>query len=334
MISSSQTPATICVIGGAGYIGSVAVETLTAAGRPAIVYDNLSKGHRAAVPEGVPFVCGDHGDEALLKETLLKYNCSAVMHFSALSLVGESVEKPLLYYENNVVKGAALLRAVAAAGIRHFIFSSTAATYGEPVSIPIREDDPAIPTNPYGNTKLTFERMLRDVGGAVGLRSVSLRYFNAAGATERYGEDHNPETHLIPLILQVAAGRRPHIKVFGNDYPTPDGSCIRDYIHVADLAAAHILALEYLERGGESSVFNLGNGTGFSVFEVIEAARKATGCEIPAEITARRAGDPAVLVASSERIQKLLGWHPRYPRLDDIIASAWRWHSAHPQGYA
>lgn len=333
MSPSSQSRSSICVIGGAGYIGSVAVEALIAAGRRAVVYDNLSKGHRAAVPEEVPFIFGDHGDEAHLKETLEKYNCSAVMHFSASSLVGESMKNPLLYYENNVIKGLALLRASSAAGVRHFIFSSTAATYGEPVSIPIKEDDPAIPTNPYGNTKLAFERMLRDFGGMCGMQSVSLRYFNAAGATERCGEAHNPETHLIPLTLQVAAGRRSHITVFGKDYPTPDGSCIRDYIHVADLASAHIQALEYLENDGETSVFNLGNEKGFSVFEVIETARKVTGCDIPAEIAERRAGDPAILVASSERIKKVLGWQPQYPQLDDIIASAWRWHSAHPNGY-
>jgi len=323
----------ICVIGGAGYIGSVVVEALLAADRIVCVYDNLSLGHRNAVPDDAVFVQGDHGDETLLKETLQKYNCSAVMHFSALSLIGESVEKPLLYYENNVAKGVALLRAVLAAGVRHFIFSSTAAVYGEPISVPILEDASTFPTNPYGNTKLAFERLLADTAMVNNLRFVSLRYFNAAGATERCGEAHDPETHLIPLILQVAAGKREHIDVFGNDYPTSDGSCIRDYIHVEDLAAAHLLALKYLESGGVSDIFNLGNGQGFSVLDVIDVARRVTGREIAVQIVGRRIGDPAILVASSEKIQRVLGWQPQRPRLEDIIESAWRWHQSHPHGY-
>jgi UDP-glucose 4-epimerase len=296
------------------------------------------------VPEDAIFVQGDHGDETLLKETLQKYNCSAVMHFSALSLVGESVEKPLLYYENNVAKGVALLRAVLAAGVRYFIFSSTAAVYGEPIQVrlsspgcaifvPILEDASTIPTSPYGNTKLAFEWLLWDTAKVSNLRPISIRYFNAAGATERCGEAHNPETHLIPLVLQAAAGRRDAICVYGNDYPTPDGTCIRDYIHVQDLAEAHLLALKYLEGGGAPDVFNLGNGRGFSVLEVIDTARRVTGKEIPVKISARRAGDPAVLVASSEKIKKILGWQPRNPRLEDIISSAWQWHTAHPRGY-
>jgi UDP-glucose 4-epimerase len=345
----------VCVIGGAGYIGSVVVEALLTADRKVCVYDNLSLGHRSAVPEGAIFVQGDHGDETLLKETLQKYNCSSVMHFSALSLVGESVEKPLLYYENNVAKGVALLRAVLAAGVRYFIFSSTAAVYGEPVqvrlsspgcaiqvrlsrpgcaiSVPILEDAPTFPTNPYGNTKLAFERLLADTAMVNNLRFVSLRYFNAAGATERCGEDHNPETHLIPLVLQAAAGRRNAICVYGNDYPTPDGTCIRDYIHVQDLAEAHLLALKYLEGGGAPDVFNLGNGQGFSVLEVIEVARRVTGREIAVQVAGRRSGDPAILVASSEKIQKVLNWKPQHSHLEDIIESAWKWHQAHPQGY-
>jgi UDP-glucose 4-epimerase len=334
----------VCVIGGAGYIGSVVVEALLKAGRRVCVCDNLSLGHRSAVPEDAIFVQGDHGNETLLKETLQKYNCSAVMHFSALSLVGESVEKPLLYYENNVAKGVALLRAVLAAGVRYFIFSSTAAVYGEPIqvrlsspgcaiSVTILEDAFTFPTNPYGNTKLAFEWLLWDTAKVSNLRPISIRYFNAAGATERCGEDHNPETHLIPLVLQAAAGRRDAICVYGNDYPTPDGTCIRDYIHVQDLAEAHLLALKYLEGGGAPDVFNLGNGKGFSVLEVIDVARRVTGKEIPVKISARRAGDPAVLVASSEKIKKILGWQPRNPRLEDIIASAWQWHTAHPRGY-
>jgi len=323
----------ICILGGAGYIGSVTVERLLAAGHRVIVYDNLSTGHRRAVPPDVPFVQGDHGDAALLKDTLQRYGCEAMMHFSALSLVGESIQNPFLYYENNVVKGVALLQAALDAGVRHFIFSSTAAVYGEPASIPIREDAPLNPTNPYGNTKLAFERLLADVAQVSDLRFVSLRYFNAAGATEHCGEDHNPETHLIPLILQTAAGRRPAIQVFGNDYPTPDGTCIRDYIHVEDLADAHLLALEYLENGGETDIFNLGNGQGFSVLEVIEAARRVTGKQIPLKIAARRPGDPAILVASSEKIRQRLSWQPHHPRLDAIISSAWLWHTAHPEGY-
>jgi len=323
----------ICVIGGAGYIGSVVVEALLAADRIVCVYDNLSLGHRNAVPDDAVFVQGDHGDETLLKETLQKYNCSAVMHFSALSLIGESVEKPLLYYENNVAKGVALLRAVLAAGVRHFIFSSTAAVYGEPISVPILEDASTFPTNPYGNTKLAFERLLADTAMVNNLRFVSLRYFNAAGATERCGEAHDPETHLIPLILQVAAGKREHIDVFGNDYPTSDGSCIRDYIHVEDLAAAHLLALKYLESGGVSDIFNLGNGQGFSVLDVIDVARRVTGREIAVQIVGRRIGDPAILVASSEKIQRVLGWQPHHQHLEDIIQSAWMWHQSHPHGY-
>jgi UDP-glucose 4-epimerase len=323
----------VCVIGGAGYIGSVCVEKLVEAGRKVVVYDNLSKGHKSAIVEGATFVRGDHGDEKFLKETLLKFNCSAVMHFSALSLVGESVEKPLLYYENNVAKGVALLRAVIDADIKHFIFSSTAATYGETKSIPITEKFPTIPTNPYGNTKLAFEKLLRDSGKAYGLRSVILRYFNAAGATEKCGEDHSPESHLIPIILQVAAGKRNSIKIFGNDYPTPDGTCVRDYIHISDIARAHLLALKHLENGGKSDFFNMGNGSGFSVLQVIETVEKVTGKNIPREITPRRAGDPSTLIASSDKIREALGWHPEFPDLESIIESAWKWHESHPEGY-
>jgi len=323
----------ICVIGGAGYIGSVTTEKLHEAGREVVVYDNLSRGHRDAVCPDVPLVVGDHGDQALLGDTLKRYSCSAVMHFSALSLVGESVRKPLEYYENNVAKGGSLLRAALEAGVKHFIFSSTAAVYGRPRSIPIREDDPLLPTNPYGNTKLAFERLLRDVEGASGLRSVSLRYFNAAGATRERGEHHNPETHLIPILIQTALGKREMVQVFGNDYDTDDGTCVRDYIHVSDLAGAHILALEHLEGGGHSEIFNLGNGRGFSVLEVIETVRKVTGKDIPHRIADRRPGDPPVLVASSDRIRRVLGWSPQYPKLEDIVSTAWQWHQSHPEGY-
>jgi len=323
----------VCVIGGAGYIGSVTVEKLLHAGRDVVVYDNLSRGHRAAVMKNAHFVKGDHGDQETLKQTLLRFRCSAVMHFSALSLVGESVNNPLLYYENNVAKGISLLRAVKAANIQHFIFSSTAAVYGEPSRIPIKEQDPVNPNNPYGNTKLAFERLLWDVAKTGDFRCVALRYFNAAGASSVCGEDHDPETHLIPLTLKVASGKSDEISVFGNNYPTKDGTCVRDYIHVEDLASAHLLALYYLENSGKSDVFNLGNGMGFSVLEVIETARTVTGKTIPCNINAPRQGDPAVLVASSEKIRNTLGWQPEYPRLESIIESAWLWHLSHPNGY-
>ena len=323
----------VCVIGGAGYIGSVTVEALISSGYEVVVYDNLSRGHRQAVVPEARFVKGDHGDKTHLEETLKRHGCTSVMHFSALSLVAESVDSPLLYYENNVAKGLSLVQAVVSAGVRHFIFSSTAAVYGEPKSIPILEDYPTNPANPYGNTKLAFERLLLDAGIASGFRSVSLRYFNAAGASEKCGEDHRPESHLIPIILQVPMGKRPFVSVFGNAYPTKDGSCIRDFIHVRDLAQAHILALEYLEAGGKSDVFNLGNGKGFSVLEVIKEASRITQSEIPYQITESRKGDPAALVASSEKIQKILGWSPRFPQLDSIIQSAWNWHLSHPDGY-
>jgi len=323
----------VCVIGGAGYIGSVTVEILVSAGYEVVVYDNLSRGHRKAVAPEAHFVKGDHGDKALLEETLKRYGCTAVMHFSALSLVAESVENPLLYYENNVAKAIALLQAAVSAKVRHFIFSSTAAVYGNPESIPIRENDPTNPANPYGNTKLAFERLLWDAGIASGFRSISLRYFNAAGASDKFGEDHKPETHLIPVVLQVALGKSPFVSVFGNACPTKDGSCIRDFIHVLDLAQAHLLALKYLEAGGKSDVFNLGNGKGFSVLEVITEASRVTQKEIPYKISEPRKGDPAILVASSEKIQKILGWSPRFPQLESIIQTAWKWHLAHPDGY-
>ena len=324
----------ICVIGGAGYIGSVTVEKLLDAGKDVVVYDNLSRGHEQAVPPEAVFVKGDHSDRKLLKNTLEKYNCSAVMHFSALSLVGESVEKPLLYYENNVAGGVELVKAMKEAGVSRMIFSSTAAVYGEPETMPIREDALLKPTNPYGNTKLAFERLLEDLSGSGDFSAVRLRYFNAAGATEQRGEDHRPETHLIPIVLQVAAGEREAIKVFGGDYPTGDGACVRDYIHVADLAQAHILALEYLENGGETDVFNLGNGCGFSVLQVIETAEKVTGKRIPRRKAPRRPGDPAVLIASSEKIRRKLGWRPALPELETIIETAWKWRQSHPGGYS
>jgi UDP-glucose 4-epimerase len=324
---------TVCVIGGAGYIGSITVEQLLNHGYKAVVYDNLSRGHRAAVPGCVPFIRGDHGDRILLEKTLKQYNCTSIMHFSALSLVGESVLDPLAYYENNVAKGVPLIQAALSAGIKHFIFSSTAAVYGHPMETPIREDAPLNPVNPYGNTKLAFERLLWDVSGKGGLNCVALRYFNAAGASDQYGEDHDPETHLIPQVLCVASGVSDEISVYGDRYPTRDGTCVRDYIHVVDLADAHLLALQYLENGGSSDVFNLGNGRGFSVLEVIETARKVTQKNIPIRITDPRSGDPAELIASSEKIKRMLGWNPCFPDLESMVTSAWQWHLSHPKGY-
>ncbi|MDB5099652.1 MAG: galE1 [Cyanobacteria bacterium RYN_339] len=321
----------ILVVGGAGYIGSVTVEQLLAAGHQVVVYDNLLKGHRESVPEAATFVEGDMGDAAALDKLFGQHTFDAVMHFAALSLVGESVTQPDKYFKNNVSNGLVLLDAMGRAGIKKFVFSSTAAVYGEPTEWPIHEDFPHNPTNPYGESKLAFEKVLKWYENAYGLRYATLRYFNAAGATGCCGEDHDPETHLIPLILQVAQGKRDAISMFGDDYPTPDGTCVRDYIHVVDLADAHVRALSIL--GERSGTFNLGNGTGFSVKQVVEAARKVTGHPIPAKVAPRRAGDPAVLVASSARIREQLGWEPKYPDVETIIADAWRWHQAHPQGY-
>jgi UDP-glucose 4-epimerase len=324
----------IMVTGGAGYIGSHTVAELLAHGEEVIVVDNLKTGHKAAVVGGT-FYEGDVRDRVFLDKVFRKHEIEAVIHFAASSLVGESVQIPLDYYENNVIASHTLVSAMLDHGVRNLVFSSTAATYGEPGRVPIREEDPTVPTNPYGETKLTMEKMFRWCDQAHGLKSISLRYFNAAGAHPdgRIGEDHQPETHLIPLILQVALGRRESIQIFGDDYPTEDGTCVRDYIHVMDLASAHYLALKYLRKHGRSDVFNLGNGTGFSVMEVIETARRVTGHSIPAQVAPRRAGDPAVLIASSEKAKRVLGWQPRYNRLETIIESAWRWHQAHPYGY-
>jgi UDP-glucose 4-epimerase len=317
----------ILVIGGAGYIGSHMVLDLLRAGYPVVTLDNLSRGHRELVAGG-EFVDGDLGDPATLDRVLTAYPIGAVMHFAAWSLVGESVEQPLAYYRNNVADTVTLLEAMQRHGIRHFIFSSTAAVYGEPQQIPITETHPCMPANPYGATKLAVERLLSDVSAASDLTCSILRYFNAAGADAdgAIGERHRPETHLIPLILQVATGARDAISVFGEDYPTPDGTCLRDYIHVSDLTQAHLLALEALLRGGGNTIYNLGNSTGYSVRQVIDAAREITGHPIPARVAARRAGDPAVLIADSGRIRNELGWKPRYERLEDIIRTAWAWH--------
>ena len=321
----------ILVTGGAGYIGSVVAAELLRDGHEVTIYDNLYKGHRAAVPPGARFVQGDLFDGDLLRRTLREGRAGAVMHFAALSLVGESVAEPALYFRNNVAGTLSLLDAMRDAGVGRLIFSSTAAVYGQPQSTPITEDAALRPINPYGESKLMVETMLRRCDEAYGLRSVSLRYFNAAGALGDLGEDHHPETHLIPNVLAVALGRADKAGIYGTDYATPDGTAVRDYIHVADLARAHIMALDVTAT--RSTVYNLGNGKGFSVREVVEAARTATGRAIPADELPRRAGDPAVLVAGSERIQLELGWTPQYPDIAAIIASAWEWHQRHPHGY-
>jgi UDP-glucose 4-epimerase len=318
----------VLVTGGAGYIGSVVVEELVRDGHDVVVFDNLSKGHADAVAPGVELVRAYLRDREAIAATLRRRRVEAVVHMAADSLVGESVTRPDKYYDNNVGAGLCLLDAMLRCEVDRLVFSSTAAVYGEPAKQPIEESDPTIPTNPYGETKLAFERALPWYAAAYGLRFASLRYFNAAGASDRCGELHDPETHLIPLVLQAAAGRRPAVTIFGDDYPTPDGTCIRDYIHVVDLARAHVLALGGLDRG--SAIYNLGcGGAGYSVREVIDAARRVTGRDIPVTIGPRRAGDPAVLVASSNKIQQGLGWQPTRGALDDIVASAWRWMLAH-----
>lgn len=324
----------ILVTGGAGYIGSHTVRGLVNRGHHVVVLDNLSKGHRVAVGE-TGFVQGDTSDRRQLQEIFQGYEIEAVMHFAASSLVGESVRHPSVYYYNNVVKGISLLDAMVESGVRFLVFSSTAAVYGEPQEIPIPEDHATVPTNPYGATKLALEGAMRWYDSAYGLRYASLRYFNAAGADPAgdIGEDHEPETHLIPLTLKVANGLLPHLEVFGVDYPTPDGSCVRDYIHVSDLADAHVLALEALAAGAPSTVYNLGNGNGYSVLEVIKAAEEVVGRSIKIKYGVRRAGDPAALVAGSEKIKTGLGWQPRFTDLRAIIETAWRWHRNHPLGF-
>ena len=317
----------ILVTGGAGYIGSHCVAALIERGADVVVVDDLSKGHREALKGGRLYV-GSVADRAFLDDVFSREPIEAVIHFAAFSLVGESMMNPLKYYDNNLCGTKVLLEAMVAHNVRKIVFSSTAATYGEPVNIPILETDPAHPTNTYGETKLAMERMFHWVGKAHGLRYVSLRYFNACGAHKsgKIGEMHQPETHLIPIILQVPLGKRESVSIYGEDYDTRDGTCVRDYIHVTDLAQAHILAVEYLNRGGESDIFNLGNGVGFTVKEVIECARKVTGHPIPAISAPRRAGDPAQLVASSEKAKNILGWNPQYDALETIIASAWNFH--------
>ena len=316
----------IAVTGGAGYIGSVVCEVLARSRHDVLVLDNLAKGHRDAVLDEASFVAVDLVDRPRVAEVLRDFAADAVIHMAAYSLVGESVTDPGKYYANNITAGLALLEAMRDAGVGRLVFSSTAAVYGEPVKQPIEEDDPTAPTNPYGETKLAFERTLRWYAGAYGLSSISLRYFNAAGATRRSGERHAPETHLIPLVLGAAAGSVPFITIFGDDYPTADGTCVRDYIHVEDLAGAHVLALAPLARPGVCTAYNLGcGGGGYSVREVVETAARITGRTIPERMAARRPGDPAVLIASSERIARELGWRPQYQQLEMIIDSAWQW---------
>ena len=322
----------ILVTGGAGYIGSVVAEELIKAGHEVVVYDNLSYGHRAAVQSPAEFVAADLLDGETLCRVLREQAIEAVMHMAAYALVGESVTHPAKYYQNNLVAGLSLLNAMNECGVKRLVFSSTCATYGEPEKVPIKEAAPNRPTNPYGESKLAFERALRWYEAAYGLRYAALRYFNAAGATERCGEWHSPETHLIPLVLQAASGTREHVQIFGDDYPTRDGTCVRDYIHIVDLARAHILALGIL--GERSAIYNLGcGGEGYTVREVIDTAREVTGREIPVSVAPRRAGDPAVLIASSEKIRSELGWQPQFQDLEVIIQSAWDWLVAHSKGY-
>jgi len=323
----------ILVAGGAGYIGSITVEHLVNNGDEVTVIDNLSRGHRAAVHPAATFHRLDIGDTAALDGVFAAGRFDAVMHFCASSLVGESVQQPLAYYQNNVCNGLTLLDAMVRHHVKRFVFSSTAAIFGEPGTATISEDSPKSPLNPYGRSKFFFENILKDADEAHGVKSICLRYFNAAGATAQRGEDHRPETHLIPLVFDAARGRRKAITIFGDDYPTVDGTCVRDYIHVSDLAQAHILAAQYLATSDRSDAFNLGNGTGFSVRQVVDAVQHVTGLNVPVEMGARRAGDPAVLVASSEKIRKALGWNPQYPDLPQIIESAWKWVQSHPDGY-
>lgn len=324
----------VLVTGGAGYIGSHTVKHLKERGEEVVVVDNLQSGYREAV-EVEDFYVVDIRNESDLSEVFSKHAVTGVIHFAASSLVGESMEKPYEYYHNNVLGMLSLLKVMKDHDVDKIIFSSTAATYGEPVESPITENSPTHPTNPYGETKLAMEKMMKWFDQAYGVRYVSLRYFNAAGAHYRglIGEDHKPETHLIPLILQVPLGKRKKIFIYGDDYDTPDGTCIRDYIHVMDLAAAHGKALDYLRRGNPSEIFNLGSGKGYSVKEVIDRAREVTEHPIPAEVQSRRSGDPGILVASSKKAEDILGWNPRYGDLKTILEDAWRWHKNYPKGY-
>ena len=326
----------ILVLGGAGYIGSHTVYELIDAGEEVVIIDNLETGHIEAVHPKAKFYKGDLRDKAFVDSVLdQEKDIDAVIHFAANSLVGESMVNPLKYYDNNLCGTKTMVQSLVEHGIDKIVFSSTAATYGEPEKVPIVETDRTEPTNTYGETKLSMEKMFKWTASAHDLRYVSLRYFNACGAhpNGKIGEAHNPETHLIPLILQVPNGKREYISIFGNDYDTKDGTCVRDYIHVNDLAQAHILALKYLGDGKDRNIFNVGNGVGFTVKEVVETARKVTGHPIPAKEEPRRSGDPSMLIASSAKAKEVLGWNPQYADLETIIGTAWKWHKSHPNGY-
>jgi len=319
----------VLVTGGAGYIGSVTTEMLLDEGHEVVVFDNLERGHRKAVDKRASFRKGDLRDKDRILKVIVDFKPDAVMHFAAYALVPESMKKPEMYFRNNIVGGINLVEAMYKAGVGKIVFSSTCATYGQPEKVPITEDAVQKPTNPYGESKLAFEKVLNWYHELHGMNTVFLRYFNACGATEKFGERHDPETHIIPIIMQVALGQRKQVKIYGDDYKTPDGTCLRDYIHIVDLAQAHILAL----KGNKSGPFNLGTGTGYSVKEVVETARKVTGHPVPAEVAPRRPGDPPCLVAGSKKAQRDLRWKPRYGDLKSIIQSAWNWHRAHPRGY-
>lgn len=325
----------VLILGGAGYIGSHTVYEFLDRNLDVIVADNLQSGHIEALHPDARFYQGDIRDKDFLDNLFKKENIDSIIHFAANSLVGESMQDPLKYYDNNLYGTMVLLKSMVENNVKKIVFSSTAATYGEPENIPILETDNTNPTNTYGETKLSMEKMFKWVSLAHGVNFVSLRYFNACGAHKsgKIGEDHSPETHLIPIVLQVANKKRQSVNIFGNDYQTPDGTCIRDYIHVSDLAAAHYLALEYLNKGGKSGIFNLGNGVGFSVKEVIDASREVTGDKIPAIVSKRREGDPKTLIASSDKARNILGWQPKYTDLKEIIQTAWMWHKNHPEGY-
>jgi UDP-glucose 4-epimerase len=323
----------ILVTGGAGYIGSVTVQLLLERGERVVILDNLSRGHYKAIPRDIAFYQGDVGNREIVARITNEQNIEACIHFAALAYVGESVAEPARYFENNVEQGIALLGGLVQAGIRRIVFSSTCATYGEPEQIPISEEHPQKPTNPYGWSKLIMERVLESYDRAYGIKFTALRYFNAAGATKELGEHHEPESHLIPNVLMAAQGKIAEVAVFGNDYSTPDGTPIRDYTHVADLGAAHILALDHLRSGGRSECINLGTGQGYSVLEVIETARQVTGLPIATALQPRRAGDPSRLVANPDKARTILGWKPAYKDLTSIIRSDWEWRSNHPAGY-
>ena len=324
----------ILVTGAAGYIGSIITEKLIQEGSSVIALDNLTQGHREAIDPEAMFIRAELADSKKLEQVFRRYQISSVMHLAAESLVEDSMTDPKRYFQNNVICSVSLLDTMLKYGVHKIVFSSSAAVYGKPKKVPIEESDTTIPVNAYGESKLMFERILHWYGRAYKLKFIALRYFNAAGASERFGEDHNPETHLIPNALKVALGQRDYVPILGTDYPTKDGSCVRDYIHVLDIAKAHLLALKQLENNENNKAYNLGNGEGYSVFEVISAVRKVTGADIPTVIQSRRQGDPPVLVASSELAKSGLGWHPEYPALESIVESAWQWQKEYPYGYS